>query len=1279
MKPQWTQLMTADRHRLRRLWQRCQALPSEDSRRQHFETQYRQSQQRYQQRLHALPTPRLQEDLPVYAQREALLQALRTHQVLIVCGETGSGKTTQLPQLCLQLGWGAAGWIAHTQPRRIAARSVASRLAEALQVPLGGAVGYQVRFDEQLSPQTCIKLMTDGMLLAEIQRDPYLSRYEVLIIDEAHERSLNIDFLLGYVKRLLKKRRDLKIIITSATIDAAQFSKHFDDAPVIQVSGRSYPVQIEYQPPLENEDVPEQVLRAIEALDAHQKGDILVFLATEREINECLRYLSRAELRDTELLPLFGRLSLAAQHRVFQPQAKRRIVLSTNVAETSLTVPRIRYVIDGGTARISRYALRSKIQRLPIEPISQASAQQRAGRCGRLSAGVCIRLYSEEDFAQRPAFTEPEILRTHLASIILQMLLLKLGDVAAFPFIDAPDTRQINDGYRLLYELQAVDAQHQLTPLGRKMAQFPLDPRFSRMIFAAEESACLQEVLTVVAFFSLQDPRERPLAQEALAEQRQAVFVDAQSDIQSILNLFYAYQKQKHELGSNALRRWCQHYFLNPLRMKEWRELAHQLIREARQQKLKFNELKIEWIEDKVECSKGSVAFKNTQLHLIHEALLTGLLDQIGLWDERQQSYLSTRNKRFRIAPNSSLHKKRVSQVMAGSLLETHTMFARYLAPIDFSSVERLAKHLCKYQLKNPHWSKKMGNVMAEETVLLYGLPLMAGRKKPFADEDAVLAHQIFIEEALLTGEIHTRFKVIEDNLKLIAELERLEDKSRSRSMIDHQKISDFYQQRLPNHIHSVVGLEQWLKKVGENALKMKESDILFSEADTNLDGYPEYFSCRGQRWALEYAFNPGHQADGVTLCLPLTALNHVQEQDLERLVPAMLYPKVEALLRRLPKLYRRQLVPIPETAQLIFACVAASEEALLPALSQALWQHKKIKIPLEAWTCEALEAHHLMNIRLMDGKKIITESRDLSALKAEFGAQAAAVFHSRSHHQQRWFDPEQAVESWTWDNIPISERLPNQMLAYPALTPVGEALFWRYHEREEEAEAAHRLGILGLLRKHLNQEIKYLRKNLSALSSRQLQYHQLCATKLHYFDDLIDAALLSLALQERLPRSQSAWNETLTLVKQQLVAQVHRYHQQCADILQGACAVQSSLQSIKYEGSRDDLKNQLKSLIYPGFISTTEAKRWGDLRRYVQAMQRRVEKIKQDPIRDARALEALQPWQKALEIRQEALWRDYFWLLQEYRVQLFAQELGTAQKVSPQRLEALLQHIKAN
>ncbi|WP_455002815.1 ATP-dependent RNA helicase HrpA [Cardiobacterium hominis] len=1298
--PDFTAVLCRDRHALRQLHRQIRERERRgqptDRLRARFAAEYAASTAAVEARRAALPQPKLAADLPVLAAKNDILRLIHEHQVVIISGETGSGKTTQLPQLCLALGLGARGTIAHTQPRRIAARSVAARIAEELDTPLGDAVGYQVRFDEKTSDATVIKLMTDGMLLAETLSDPYLAQYEVIIVDEAHERSLNIDFLLGYLHRLAARRPDLKIIITSATIDAEKFAAHFGGAPVLNVSGRTYPVEIRYRPPGEDEDTADAILRAVAELDQHGRNDILVFLPSERDIREAADRLRREQLRDTDVLPLFGRLSLADQQAVFRPQAPRRIVLATNVAETSLTVPRIKAVIDTGTARISRYSLRTKTQRLPIEPISQAAANQRAGRCGRVSSGICIRLYSEEDYAQRPAYTEPEILRTNLAAIILQMLVLKLGDIAAFPFVDAPDERQINNGYRLLFELQATDESRRLTPLGRQMARLPVDPRFARILVAAEKTGCLQDALILVAALSIQDPRERPFGQEARADQKQGEFADKSSDYQTLLNLFAAYQRERRSASNNRLRQWCKSYYLNPQRMREWRELVNQLLRDSREQKLQLDSAHpIAPKTDLPDGAKGRLALENPQLETLHRALLTGFLDQVGLWDEQNRDYLRPRHSRFSLFPASVLAKKPPQAVMAASIVETQRTYARTCAPIQLAELEHLAAHLTRHQYSNPHWSKKAGNVLASQTTTLYGLPIVAGRNVPYARHDPALAHEIFIHDALVPGELNTRLKIIAQNRALIETLEEREHKTRSRGILaDENQQAAFYMERLPEDVHSVITLEQWAKKHGEAALAMKEADLLLSDETIDEADYPTSLTINGQKLRLEYHFDPGGAADGITVNIPLPALNALDARAFERLVPAMLPAKIEALLRALPKVWRRQLVPIPAFAQAVNERIAGSDAPLHRAIVDAIHAIKGTAIPEDALDDHKIDDHHRMNYRLLDAKnQPLAESRDLAALQAEYSDSAAAQFRRRS--QSRYAGAE-AVHDWQWDELPAQETLPNGITGYPALTLEDGKHYLRLHDDPEQAAQAHRLAVHALLADKLQGKIKYLRKNLPGYTQMALHYRKIGSDST-LADDIIARLLAHVCLQDGVPRTRTAWEAALTRGERELIPAASELATKLTRILAAYSDAKQQLHSLKQPAIKSDIEAHLARLIYPAFIRDSDSRDLDLIDRALAATLKRIEKARLDPLKDLQRQKELAPWEATLQqaLAKHGMTRasdnpprgtpastrtallDYWRLTEAWRIQTYAQELGSPLKASPKRLQEAAEKLR--
>ncbi|MDX1452697.1 MAG: ATP-dependent RNA helicase HrpA, partial [Oleiphilaceae bacterium] len=872
---------------------------AQEKARERLENLVAEAQHRMEQRKSVSPLIDYPQSLPVSQRAEEILKAVADNQVVIVAGETGSGKTTQLPKICLQAGLGRRGMIGHTQPRRLAARSVANRLAEEMQVPLGDAVGFQVRFNDEVSDRTLVKVMTDGILLSEIKHDPYLNKYDCLIIDEAHERSLNIDFLLGYLKRLLQKRRNLKLVITSATIDVERFSEHFDNAPIVQVEGRSFPVDIEYRPPFEQGEeaqgnLPEQITQTLEELIQEERqrgwgiGDVLVFLPGEREIREVAKHLRHQEWRDTEITPLYARLNAAEQQKIFSSHRGRRVVLATNVAETSITVPGIRYVIDPGLARVSRYSVRSKLQRLPVEAISQASANQRAGRCGRVAEGICYRLYSEEDFIGRPEFTDAEILRTNLAAVILKMLDLGLGDkVEAFPFIDPPDRRAWNDGFKLLFELGAVNEKHRLTKLGKRLAHLPVDPRLGRMLLEAEKLNSLQEVLVIVSALSIQDPRERPADKQQAADQAHAEYKDSDSDFISLLKLWQLFEEQRQELGSSQLKRYCQKRFLSYVRMREWRELHRQLLLACKQLGCVMNKQPADY-------------------EAVHKALLSGLLGHVGNHDEKRE-YKGCRNRRFHIFPGSALAKLKPKWLMAAELVETSQVYARICARIDVGWIEPHAKHLVKKSWSEPHWQKKRGQVVAYEKVTLYGLEIVARRPVNYGAINPAESREIFIRAALVEGEFSGKYSEIVKNQELIKTLEAIEDRTRKRDiLVDDETIFSLYDQRISAEVVSQPTFDKWYRGLNEHdrqALCFSREELQREQApDFDPGLFPDHLENNGIRFPLSYHFRPGELNDGVTLSIPVSAVRQLTAGRIERLVPGLLKEKCTQLIKHLPR-----------------------------------------------------------------------------------------------------------------------------------------------------------------------------------------------------------------------------------------------------------------------------------------------------------------------------------------------------------------------------------------
>ena len=1227
-------------------------------------------------RLHArraaLPVPTFDDNLPISAQRERIAAAILAHPVVVVCGETGSGKTTQLPKICLSLGLGAAGLIGHTQPRRIAARAVATRIAAELGTTVGGQVGYKVRFSDRVGPDTVVKLMTDGILLAETQSDRQLDQYEVLIIDEAHERSLNIDFLLGYLKRLRARRPELKIIITSATIDPERFARHFDGAPIIEVSGRSYPVELRYRPLLADDedqrdrDLQQAILDAVDELWRHGPGDILIFLAGEREIRETAESLRKHHPPNTEILPLYARLSAAEQNRVFQPHGRPRIVLATNVAETSLTVPGIRYVIDPGTARISRYSPRSRIQRLPVENISQASARQRAGRCGRVSAGICIRLYAEEDFQARPAFTDPEILRTHLAAVILQMSALQLGKPEDFPFIDPPDARQISDGFRLLFELQAVDEQRGISELGRQLARLPVDPRLGRMLLAARQEGCLREVLILVAALAIQDPRERPLDRQQAADEKHRRFRDEQSDFLALLNLWNDYHEQARQLSRNQLRNRCQAEFLSFVRMREWHDLHQELLARVTEMGLRLNE-------------------QPAAYAALHRALLTGLLGHLGLKQE-EHAYLGAHGRHFFLFPGSGLFKKRPRWVMAAELVETTRLYARGVARIEPEWVEGLAGHLLKRSYAEPHWEKRSAQVAATERVTLYGLPIVAARRVNYGPLDPVLAREIFIRQALVAGEFHCRAPFFAHNRQLLAELAELETRARRDLAEDEEALYRFYDARLPAGIYSGPGFERWRQHAEREQPRLLFLDraALLAQAGPVADGarFPDHLDLDGLRLPLSYRFAPGADDDGVTLTVPLAAVNQVDPRRLDWLVPGWQAERMAALLKSLPKALRRNFVPVPNYVQVLLELIEPGAQALTVAMAAQLQRMTGVAIPEEAWNPDAVPAHLRMRFRVVDAEdRELAVGRDWNVIQQQLRGAAQAGFAALPTPE---FERDH-VRDWDFGELPEAVNFVRngiQLRGYPALVAAADGtLALRLLDAPARAETVSRAGLRRLIAWRLGPVFKALARDLPNLQRMTLHYLGL-GTQEQLREDLL-ALILDRAFLagQPLPRERAAFEALLERGRARLGPVRVEMSAIAEAILAGYHELRRALGSEAVTGDEAlaDLREQLDWLIHPGFLSQTPAEWLPHVPRYLRAMLLRLQKLRQAPDKDRqRRADILRLWQQCRQQWQRNAAREredpellrLRWLLEELRVSQFAQELKTIAPVSVKRLE---------
>ncbi len=1294
----------ADRHRLRRRLgeiERERDAAKAEKRLADLLTAIQASQEACAQREAHKPRPALDNNLPVTQRAEDIIQAIRDHQVVVLAGETGSGKTTQLPKLALAAGRGVAGYIGHTQPRRIAARSVAARIAEELGTPLGQQVGYKVRFTDEFSADGYIKLMTDGVLLAELAQDRFLNAYDTLIIDEAHERSLNIDFLLGYLKQLLPRRPDLKLIITSATIDVERFSRHFIDAPVILVEGRTYPVETLYRPILAEavgsdedegfdeveEKIPRAVLEAVEECLQHERttgrpgrGDILVFSSHEREIREIADTLRKYGPPHTEILPLYARLSLSEQQKVFAPGAGRRIVIATNVAETSLTVPNIHYVIDPGFARISRYSYRSKVQRLPIEAVSQASANQRKGRCGRVAPGLCIRLYSEEDFLSRTEFTVPEIQRTNLAAVILQMANLGLGDIDAFPFLDKPDSRFINDGFRLLEELGAVDKERVLTSMGRQLGRFPLDPRIARMIIAASSNNALHEVLVIAAALSSQDPRDRPHDKKQAADEKHALFKHVESDFLFYVNLWNTLEAQRGELSENQRRSFARTHFLSYLRLREWRETHRQLLLIARDFKLPINA-------------------EPASFEAVHQSLLTGLLSQIAQKGEERE-YLAARNQKVMVFPGSTLAKKGPPWLMAAEMVETQRVYARTVAKIEPEWAEALAGDLLKRSHFEPHWEKRAGRVMAYEQVSLYGLVLVAKRRVAYDVINPAEARELFIRSALVEGDADIRAPFFRHNRELIEDVQVLEDKARRRDiLVDDQALYDFYEQRLPQDVCHLKAFEAWRSKAekDEPRILFLTREYLLARDDGELDSqdFPDWLLAGGQRFPLEYHFEPGHAADGVTVIVPIGLLQELPEERLAWLVPGLLQDKVEALFKNLPKALRRSLVPVPDTARAVLAELAdhdvkGGEGSLLAALSRQL-QRRGISLTAADWAEDGLPAHCRMNIRVLGGdKKVLAEGRDLSALrlslKQDAGRHLAAV--GEGHGLER-----QGLKAWDMGDIPEAVEIRQKglnSLAYPGLAPAGEAVDLKLFPTREQARTSHAQGLNRLFQLACAGEVRYLRRLISDNKVLQLAYSA-------YGDkQSLETAFVQAVFDHVLVRAQPlvytrpAFEAALAAHGPRLAETGFALMQQLLEIYQSLAEVRKALGLVgqaAFQRSRDDVQTQLAGLDPRGFLLNTPYTRWQHYPRYLKALKLRLEKLPNNLLRDEQGVVDLQARGQAVFKRRELLAArdadlsaldEYRWLLEEYRVSLFAQPMKTAVPVSAARLNKLWAEISS-
>ena len=1285
----WSAVETRSRHRLQREFRRARS----DEARAAVIAKIQASAERVGRRAAARPAIELMPGLPVTERADDIRAAIADHQVVVVTGDTGSGKTTQLPKILLDMGFGAAGLIGHTQPRRLAARSVAQRIAEEVGQRTGELVGFQTRFDDAVSNATQVKLMTDGILLAETRRDRFLNRYEAIIVDEAHERSLNIDFLLGYLKRMLPKRPDLKLIITSATIDPERLSKFFDDAPIVAVEGRTYPVEIRYAPPDREDDLPEAIWQTAQQLWREAAGDILVFLPGERDIRDADQHLSRAlahsRFSGAEVLPLYSRLTRSAQDAIFKPSRGRRIVLATNVAETSLTVPGIRYVIDSGLARISRYSTTARVQRLPIEPVSQASCRQRAGRCGRVSEGVCVRLFEEDDFNNRPVFTDPEIRRTNLASVLLTMADLQLGEIEAFPFIDPPEGRYVRDGIRLLQMLEAMDERGQITRLGRQLARLPLDPRIGRALIAGQQAGIAPVVRILCAGLTIQDPRDRPADKRQAADEAQRDFADKQSDFVSLLKIWDAFQQAKRDESGNGVKRWCHRHFVNFMRMREWEDLARQLRQIERD---------MGW-----PAAAATGVQSEVDVAGLHRAVLSGFIDQIGVHDERGE-YLGARNRHFRIFPGSGVAKASPRWIVAGEILETSRLYAHQVGKVEPEWIEHVGQHLLSREQYEPRWSVKSGRVEASERVRLFGLPLADGRKVDFGRIDPEVARELFIREALvphaLVRQGRTEPGFLAHNRVLVESIAEQEARFRRRDlMVDELTQFAFYDERLPRNVCDRASLLRWLKQQDDAGLRFDEATLL-RHAGLSLpeQDYPETLAVGQTRVALHYRFEPGHPEDGITARVPLPLLNQIDPKQAEWLVPGLFEEAITERLKALPKAVRRQLVPVPDTARVLRETLDFGEGRFEDQLRHALHRRLGRPLPGDVWADYQASTHLRMRFEVLgDDGAILAAGRDLDALRDQLGAQAREAVQTV---------PDDGIArtgltAWDVGDLPDLIELDHgglQFSAVPTLVDRGQSVDLELVDDPDKAERWHRQGVIRLLRLSLGQQARFLKReldDLKLLSAAKLPEPPPAALAPAGLAERLErdpepvlfADLLETLIHQRMdavPRRESEFAALLDTVRKHAVADGQSIWAGARPALKRWVALRKRLSRnipLPWMPAVNDIQDQLDHLVFAGCLRCLPEPRHLD--RYLKAIEARLDKLQQEDIaRDkTRAQPVQRYWRRYKELAAKAARRGepteglvaFRWMVEEFRVQVFAQPLGTAIKVSEKRLDAAL------
>nr|WP_081296900.1 ATP-dependent RNA helicase HrpA [Gilliamella apicola] len=1273
-----------NKHKIIKLVQKSQTIADIDS-------AIHEAHLAFQARVASLPKKiDFPDNLPVAEKKQEIYDTIKHHQVVIIAGETGSGKTTQIPKICLELGLGVKGYIGHTQPRRLAARSVANRIADELKTEIGQLVGFKVRFSDHVSETTLIKLMTDGILLAEIQKDKLLLQYDTIIIDEAHERSLNIDFILGYLKQLLPKRPDLKVIITSATIDVERFSKHFNQAPIIEVSGRTYPVEVRYRPTILNEDDNyndknsdfQPIIEAIDELSAESHGDILIFLTGEREIRDLADTLNKLELRHTDILPLYARLSVSEQNRIFQSHTKRRIVLATNVAETSLTVPGIKYVIDTGLARISRYSYRTKVQRLPIEPISQASANQRKGRCGRTSDGICIRLYDEQDFLSRPEFTDPEILRTNLASVILQMTSLGLGDIAAFPFVEAPDAKYIRDGIRLLEELGAIFTKHHryhLTEIGRILAQLPIDPRLARMLVEARRLGCTKEIMIITAALSIQDPRERPFDKQQISDEKHRRFVDKESDFISLINLWNYIKEQQNMLSGNQFRRLCQKEFLNYLRIREWQDVYTQIRQTIKQLAFPINS-------------------KAADYNSLHISLLSGLLSHIGMKELEKHEYIGARNIKFAIFPNSALFKNQPKWCIVSELIETSRLWGRTAAKIEAEWIEPIAKHLVKYSYNEPRWSKKQGTTIANEKVTLFGLPIVASRIVNYSKIDPGLSRSLFIRHALVEGDWFTNHQFYKKNKKLINEVEDLEHKSRRQDiLIDDDELFEFYDKRIDKSVVSSKHFDAWWKQKQKSApdfLNVEKAMLIKQSAQLiNLNDFPDFWNQDNLKLALSYQFDIRDKRDGVTIRIPLNLLNQIKNRGFDWQVPGFRKNLIIALIKSLPKSLRRNFVPAPNYADAFLSRGISTDQPLLESLETEFHKMTGVKITPEDWQLDQIPDYLKMTFSIVDNNnKEIATSKDLVLLKEQLKNELQQALSSLTIKKTVQIE-QSNLTGWSFGSLPsiYEEKHKNYTIkAYPAIIDNQQSVSIKLVDNPDEQQRLTKLGLRRLLILNIPSPIKYLHEKLPNKSKLSL-YFNAFGTVLSLIDDCIACGVDYLIEQNgQVIQSQNNYEKLLDYTKANINEIVVDIAKQVESILTLYYNISKKLKGridLALAFALSDIKKQLDHLVYKGFVTQSGYKRLPDINRYLTAIEKRIEKLMLNYTKDRLSMNIVEEieneyekWLNSLpensKLQEKVI--NIRWMIEELRVNLFAQQLGTSYPISAKRIKQQIDTVKS-